>query len=79
MDFKRATMASVFIAIGSLVACGVTARILGLDLKSADPRNLPATMWACALVSTVILAGVGSCWYFKSKMISPSARSGAAL
>ncbi len=79
MDLKRATMAGVFIAIGSLIVCGVTARILGLDLKSADPRSLPAAMWICALASTVILVGAGSCWYFKSPRISPSARSGAAL
>ncbi len=79
MNIKRASIAGVFIAVGSLLACGIAGRILKLDLAKADPRTLPAAMWIVALVSTPILVALGARWYFKSPRMAPSAKSGAAL
>jgi hypothetical protein len=76
MNYFRAISVGLAMFIGSLVICAVGAKLVGIDLKSADPENIPAAMRFMGIVSAAILCAAGSLRCFKFPKIVASAGNG---
>ena len=73
--FKRAFGISLLLYIATFVTGIICGLISGQDMSSMN--NIPDSFWYIGMVGAVVLTTVFSLWYFRSKEIIASARSGA--
>jgi len=56
--------------------CIIWSRSIGIDLKNADPTNMPQSMWNVAHAAAFIFSILGTIWYFRSPKIIPCTKNG---
>lgn len=76
MFIKRAIGISILLFVASLVLNVIWEKVFNLKLKSTNPYDIPTEMWFVAIVSVVVLSGLGAMWFFKSPEIVANAKNG---
>ena len=56
--------------------CIIWSKLLGIDLKTADPTKMPQSMWYVAQGATFVFSIFGAMWFFRSKEIIPNTKNG---
>ncbi|MBU0982047.1 hypothetical protein KKC94_05135 [Patescibacteria group bacterium] len=76
MNIKRAIGIIFLLAIAVQITAIIGSKLLGIDLETADPENMPSLMWFVALISVTILSAVAAMWFFNSPKTLPSLKNG---
>lgn len=76
MNNKRA-MGVIFVLIIAVHTTSIIiSRLLGVNLETIDPANMPSAIWCLALLSVFILSTLGAIWFFQSPLTTPNAKNG---
>jgi len=76
MNIKRAIGIIFLVCIAASIACIIEAKLIGVDLETTDPSNIPLAMWYVAIISVVLLVAAGTAWFFNSPETVPNAKNG---
>jgi hypothetical protein len=76
MILHRALGISLLVFVATQMCCVVGAKILDLDLKTADPASMPSILWLIGNLSSVLFSLLGLFWYFKSPHLKPNYKQG---
>lgn len=74
--FKRAIGIGLLIFLLSLLVNAMAAHLIGINIKTTSPNNIPPSLWLTGIFTAVILSISGSWWFFRSKKIQAGVING---
>ncbi|MFC1656656.1 hypothetical protein ACFL14_01665 [Patescibacteria group bacterium] len=76
MNIKRAVGIVFVLYVVDHIINIIISKLLGIDLETQNPANMPLVMWYCSLIILMIMSTLGTAWYLNAPKIVSSIKNG---